>query len=137
MVDITIIQALLSALPKGCRLVLVGDADQLPSVGPGSFFLDVLRSGTVATVRLTEVFRQSGESHIIRNAHAIDRGEMPDLRENKGDFFFLQRGTGEKTAATITELCRDRLPKAMGFAPGEIQVLPPTRRGETGTMDRP
>ncbi len=134
MVDITIIQALLSALPKGCRLVLVGDADQLPSVGPGSFFLDVLRSGTVATVRLTEVFRQSGESHIIRNAHAIDRGEMPDLRENKGDFFFLQRGTGEKTAATITELCRDRLPKAMGFAPGEIQVLTPTRRGETGTI---
>ncbi len=133
MVDITLIQALLKALPKGCRLVLVGDADQLPSVGPGSFFLDVLRSGAVASVRLTEVFRQSGESRIIRSAHMIDRGETPDLRENKGDFFFLQRGTGEKTAATITELCRDRLPRSMGFAPGEIQVLAPSRRGETGT----
>ena len=107
MIDITLIQALLKALPEGCRLVLVGDADQLPSVGPGSFFLDVLRSGAVASVRLTEVFRQSGES--------------------------LQRGTGDKTAATITELCRDRLPNNMGFAPGEIQVLTPTRRGETGT----
>ena len=89
MIDITLIHALLKALPRGCRLVLVGDADQLPSVGPGSFFLDVLRSGAVASVRLTEVFRQSGESHIIRNAHAINRGELPDLRENKGDFFFL------------------------------------------------
>ena len=133
MVDIILIQALLKALPKGCRLVLVGDADQLPSVGPGSFFLDVLRSGAAASVRLTEVFRQSGESRIIRNAHMINRGETPELRENKGDFFFLQRGTGEKTAATVTELCRDRLPKNMGFAPGEIQVLSPTRRGETGT----
>ena len=133
MVDITLIQALLKALPKGCRLVLVGDADQLPSVGPGSFFLDVLRSGAVASVRLTEVFRQSGESRIIRNAHAINRGETPDLKENKGDFFFLHRGTGEKTVATVTELCRERLPKNMGFAPGEIQVLTPTRRGDTGT----
>lgn len=133
MVDITLIQALLKAMPEDCRLVLVGDADQLPSVGPGCFFLDVLRSGTVASVRLTEVFRQSGESRIIRNAHCINRGESPELRENKGDFFFLQRGTGEKTASTVTELCRDRLPKNMGFAPGEIQVLTPTRRGETGT----
>ena len=133
MVDITLIQALLKALPRDCRLVLVGDADQLPSVGPGSFFLDVLRSGAVASVRLTEVFRQSGQSHIIRNAHSINRGETPELRENKGDFFFLQRGAGEKTAATITELCAERLPKNMGFAPEEIQVLSPTRRGETGT----
>ena len=133
MVDITLIQALLKALPRDCRLVLVGDADQLPSVGPGSFFLDVLRSGAVACVRLTEVFRQSGESHIIRNAHAINRGEIPDLRENKKDFFFLQRSTPDRTAATIAELCRDRLPNAMGFSPGEIQVLTPTRMGETGT----
>ena len=133
MVDITLIQALLKAMPDDCRLVLVGDADQLPSVGPGSFFLDVLRSGAVASVRLTEVFRQSSESRIIRNAHCINRGELPDLRENKGDFFFLQRGIGERTASTVVELCRDRLPKSMGFAPGEIQVLTPTRRGETGT----
>ena len=133
MVDITLIQALLKALPADCRLILVGDADQLPSVGPGSFFLDVLRSGTVAAVRLTEIFRQSGSSRIIRNAHAINRGEVPDLRENKGDFFFLQRGTGEKTASTIVELCRDRLPKNMGIGASEIQVLTPSRRGESGT----
>ena len=133
MIDITLIQALLKALPEDCRLILVGDADQLPSVGPGSFFLDVLRSGAVATVRLTEVFRQSESSRIIRYAHAINRGERPDLRENKGDFFFLQRGIGEKIASTVTDLCRDRLPKNMGFAPSEIQVLTPTRRGETGT----
>lgn len=133
MIDVTLIRALLRALPKGCRLVLVGDADQLPSVGPGSFFLDVLRSGAVASVRLTEIFRQSGESRIIRNAHSINTGVTPDLRENKGDFFFLQRGTGEKIASTVTDLCRERLPKNMGFAPGEIQVLTPTRKGETGT----
>ena len=134
MIDITLIHALLKALPRGCRLVLVGDADQLPSVGPGSFFLDVLRSGAVASVRLTEVFRQSGESRIISNAHSINRGAVPDLRENRGDFFFLQRGTGEKISATVVELCRERLPKNMGFDPGEIQVLTPTRKGETGTF---
>jgi len=133
MVDISLIQALLKALPRGCRLVVVGDADQLPSVGPGSFFLDVLRSGAVASIRLTEIFRQSEESHIIRNAHSINKGVTPDLRENKGDFFFLQRGTPDKIASTVTELCLERLPKNMGFAPNEIQVLTPSRKGETGT----
>lgn len=133
MVDITLIQALLKALPRGCRLVLVGDADQLPSVGPGSFFLDVLRSGAVASVRLTEVFRQSGESRIIRNAHLINNGESPDMKENKGDFFFMHRPTGDRTAATVTELCAQRLPKGMGISSGDIQVLTPTRKGESGT----
>ena len=133
MVDIMLIQALLKALPKDCRLVLVGDADQLPSVGPGSFFLDVLRSNAIATVRLTEVFRQSGESHIIRNAHSINRGECPDLKENKGDFFFLHRGLPERITSTIVELAGERLPRSMGFAPGDIQVLTPTRKGESGT----
>ena len=133
MVDITLVQALLKALPKDCRLVLVGDADQLPSVGPGCMFLDVLRSGAVATIRLTEVFRQSGESRIIRSAHSINRGEQPDLTENKGDFFFLRRTTPERITATVVELCRDRLPQKMGFAPGDIQVLTPTRVGESGT----
>ena len=134
MVDITLIQALLKALPKGCRLVLVGDADQLPSVGPGSFFLDVLRSHAVAAVRLTEIFRQSGESRIIRNAHSINRGETPELRENKGDFFFLQRPSGERLAATVAELCSERLPRGMGIPSGDIQVLTPTRKGESGTF---
>ncbi len=133
MVDIVLIHALLRAMPEDCRLILVGDADQLPSVGPGCFFLDVLRSGAVATVRLTEVFRQSGQSHIVRNAHAINRGETPDLKENKGDFFFLQRFTGDKIASTVEELCRERLPNNMGIRPEDIQVLTPTRRGESGT----
>ena len=133
MVDITILHALIRALPKDCRLVLVGDTDQLPSVGPGCVFLDILRSGSVAAVRLREVFRQGEESRIVRNAHNINEGIHPDWKENKGDFFFMQRGTGERITSTIVELCRDRLPRSMGFAPKDIQVLTPSRKGESGT----
>ena len=133
MVDIALLNALLRAMPKDCRLILVGDADQLPSVGPGSVFLDILRSGVIASVRLTEVFRQGEESRIVRNAHAINEGSFPDWKENVGDFFFLQRGTGERICSTVTELCRDRLPKSMGVSPMDIQVLTPTRVGESGT----
>ncbi len=133
MVDITLMYALLRALPQDCRLVLVGDADQLPSVGPGCVFMDVLRSGAVATVRLSEVFRQKQESRIVSNAHRINRGEQPDLKGNEGDFFFLQRGTGERIRRTIVELCGQRLPQKMGYDPMDIQVLTPTRRGESGT----
>ena len=134
MIDILLMNNLLKAVPVGMRLVLVGDIDQLPSVGPGSFFLDVLRSHAVAAVRLTEIFRQSGESRIIRNAHSINRGETPELRENKGDFFFLQRPSGERLAATVAELCSERLPRGMGIPSGDIQVLTPTRKGESGTF---
>ena len=133
MVDITMFYALLRAMPRDCRLVLVGDADQLPSVGPGSVLLDILRSHAVASVRLREVFRQGEESRIIRNAHRINEGVFPDWRENKGDFFFMQRGTGERIGSTVVELCRDRLPRSMGFESREIQVLTPTRKGESGT----
>ena len=132
MVDITLMAALLHALPKDCRLILVGDADQLPSVGPGNVFRDILRSGVVPAVRLETIFRQKEESRIVRNAHAINRGEHPDLRENQGDFFFLQRLTGDRIVDTIVELCRERLPKKMGYDPMDIQVLTPTRRGESG-----
>ncbi len=133
MVDITLMHALLRALPRDCRLILVGDADQLPSVGPGSVLLDILRSNAVAAVRLDKIFRQQKESLIIRNAHRINAGEVLDLRENKGDFFFLQRGVGERIRGTVTELCASRLPRGMGFDPMEIQVLSPTRLGESGT----
>lgn len=133
MVDIVLLQALLCAMPPSCRLVMVGDADQLPSVGPGNTFRDILRSGAVASVRLTEVFRQGLESRIVRNAHRINRGDHPDLRENEGDFFFLCRKGEERTADTILELCRDRLPKRMGIPPMDIQVLCPTRRYGTGS----
>lgn len=133
MVDITLLYALLRALPENCRLVLVGDSDQLPSVGPGSVLLDILRSGTVASVRLKEVFRQGEESRIIRNAHGINEGVQPPWQENKGDFFFLVRPGGEKLSTTVMELCRDRLPSRMGFDPRDIQVLTPSRLGENGT----
>ncbi len=133
MVDVILLQALLRAMKPGCRLVMVGDADQLPSVGPGNLLRDLLRSGMLPSVRLEEVFRQAAESRIIRNAHLIDRGEQPDLRENRGDFFFLRRRSGEDAVATVLELCSRRLPEKMGIAPEEIQVLCPSRKYITGT----
>ena len=135
MVDITLMAALLRALPEECRLVLVGDADQLPSVGPGNVFRDIIRSGVVETVRLTEVFRQTSGSSIIRNAHMINRGEHPELTENRGDFFFMRRRDAAAAADTIVSLCRDRLPKNMGIPAQDIQVLTPTRLYEAGTRN--
>ena len=133
MVDVILLQALLRAMKPECRLVMVGDADQLPSVGPGNLLRDLLRSGALPSVRLEEVFRQAAESRIIRNAHLIDRGEQPDLKENKGDFFFLRRRSGETTLETILGLCSSRLPEKMGIPPEEIQVLSPSRKYITGT----
>ena len=134
MVDILLMRALLAALPEDCRLILVGDADQLPSVGPGCVFLDIIRSEAVPTVRLSEIFRQKEGSRIVRNAHLINRGEHPDLAENAGDFFRLRRIDPGESAATIVELCRTRLPEKMGIPVGDIQVLSPTRKGATGTF---
>ena len=133
MVDITLMRALLCALRDDCRLILVGDADQLPSVGPGNLFSDLIRSRAVPMVRLTEIFRQAAESAIIRSAHGVNRGELPDLRDNKGDFFFLRRKEPQRAAETIVELVRTRLPKNMGIPPEQIQVLSPTRRRQAGT----
>jgi len=135
MVDIQLMDALLRALPPDARLVLVGDADQLPSVGPGNVFSALIRSQVVAAVRLTEIFRQNEGSRIIRNAHMINRGEHPDFSENAGDFFRLKRLQGGSTVETITELCAVRLPGKMHIPSGEIQVLSPTRKGETGTIN--
>ena len=133
MVDITLMRALLAAMPPDCRLILVGDADQLPSVGPGRVFSDVLRSGAIPAVRLTEIFRQAEDSRIVKYAHMINRGEHPELRENAGDFFLLNRRDEARASDTIVELCAERLPKRMGIAPEEIQVLTPTRKGELGS----
>lgn len=132
MIDISLMRALLAALPRDCRLILVGDADQLPSVGPGNVFSDILRSNTVPVVRLTEIFRQKAASRIVRNAHRINAGEHPDLTENKGDFFLLQRRRPEEARQLAVQLCAERLPKNMGIRPEEIQILTPTRRGEAG-----
>ncbi len=135
MVDILLMDSLLRAMPDDARLILVGDADQLPSVGPGNVFSAILRSGVVPAVRLTEIFRQNEGSRIVRNAHLINKGEHPNLSENAGDFFRLRRLESGSTVDTITELCAVRLPGKMGIPPEEIQVLSPTRKGETGTVN--
>lgn len=134
MVDLPLMQALLSALRPGCRLVMIGDADQLPSVGAGNVFSDLIRSGRIPLVALKEVFRQADKSYIIRNAHLVNGGIGPDLKTNQGDFFFLCRRVPERMVSTVVELCKTRLPEKMGIAPEDIQVLTPTRRGECGTV---
>ena len=135
MVDICLMDALLKALPPDARLVMVGDADQLPPVGPGNVFSALIRSQVIPTVRLTEIFRQNEGSKIIRNAHMINRGEHPNLAENSGDFFRLKRLQAGTSVETITELCSQRLPGKMGIPPEDIQVLSPTRKGELGTAN--
>lgn len=134
MVDLLLMNALLRALPPSCRLILVGDADQLPSVGPGNVFSAVIRSGVVPTVRLTEIFRQNEGSRIVRNAHLINQGIHPDLAENTGDFFRLKRMQAGSTVDTVVDLCATRLPGKMHIPPEEIQVLTPTRKGDLGTV---
>ena len=133
MIDIGLMRAVLAAIGQNCRLVLVGDADQLPSVGPGCVFRDIIRSEAAQTVRLTEIFRQKGESRIVLAAHQINRGELPDLRLNKDGFYFMRRRDPTAAAETIVSLCSERLPKNMGIPAEQIQVLTPTRKGPAGT----
>lgn len=135
MVDLPLFAALLRALRSGTRLVLVGDADQLPSVGAGNVFSDLIRSGRMATVFLRDIFRQAEQSAIIRNAHAVNQGQPPQLVNNQGDFFFLCRRDPERTVSTVVELCQTRLPDNMGIPAGQIQVLTPTRKGPSGTIN--
>ncbi len=135
MVDLPLMQALLCALRGDCRLVLVGDPDQLPSVGPGNLLSDLLRSGRIPSIRLTEIFRQAAESAIVRTAHAVNRGEPPELDNKANDFFFLRRHDSQRTAETIVDLVCRRLPENMGIPADQIQVLSPTRRHGTGTAN--
>ena len=134
MVDILLAEALIRALPKGCKLVLVGDADQLPSVGPGNVFSDLIRSGAVPVVRLTEIFRQAKESGIITNAHTINQGVQLDLKKKEQDFFFLGRSSAAQTVKTVVDLVARRLPENMQMNPQDIQVLCPFKRGSAGTI---
>ncbi|MBR3949332.1 MAG: ATP-dependent RecD-like DNA helicase [Oscillospiraceae bacterium] len=134
MVDVQLLHALLQAVPHGKRLILVGDPDQLPPVGPGFPFSDMLRSGRLPAVRLTEIFRQAQESLIVMNAHRVNQGQMPDLRNVKSDFFFMRRQNEEAVAQLIRDLCTTRLPKNMGIPADQIQVLSPTRKGGVGTV---
>ena len=118
----------------GCRLVMVGDPDQLPSVGAGNVFSDLIRSGRVKTVALTEIFRQAQASAIVRNAHAVNQGQMPQLQNDQKDFFFLCRRDPQRVASTIVELVKTRLPKNMDIPASQIQVLTPTHKGPAGTL---
>jgi exodeoxyribonuclease V alpha subunit len=133
MVDVRLGADLIAALPPSARLVLVGDVDQLPSVGPGTVLADVIASGAVPVVRLTEIFRQAAQSLIVVNAHRIHDGEMPELGAGaERDFFFLEEDDPARAAALIRDLVTTRLPRKYGLAPHEIQVLSPMHRGELG-----
>ena len=133
MIDLPLAASLLRAMKPHTRLVLVGDADQLPPVGPGSFFADLLGCGCVPTVRLTEVFRQAQDSDIIMNAHSINRGEVPDLHQNRADFFFQRASTAEGAADTIVSLVSGRITSYFGIAPQDIQIICPSRQMVCGT----
>lgn len=131
MVDVFLMQSLLKALPDACRLFLVGDVDQLPSVGPGNVLMDIIASGVVPTTRLRTVFRQAAESGIVINAHRINRGEQPEF--NTEDFFFVERTDPERALNTILELVARRMPARFGLDPlRDIQVMSPMHRGPLG-----
>ena len=134
MVDISLLSHLLRAIPRGKRLILVGDPDQLPPVGPGFPFSDILRSNQLPAIRLTEIFRQAQESLIVMNAHRVNQGQMPELRNRKSDFFFLPCRSEEEVCQTVADLCVRRLPQNMGIPSDQIQVLTPTRKGGVGTV---
>ena len=140
MIDLVLMRALLKAIRPGTRLILVGDADQLPSVGAGNVLGDILESGEVPCARLTEIYRQSGESHIVLNAHLINSGKMPLLNQKNTDFFFERRTSLTEAAQSIAALVTTRLPGWLKY-PAEdrlsqsvrnIQVLAPSRKGECG-----
>jgi exodeoxyribonuclease V alpha subunit len=135
MVDVLLVQALLKAVPDSAALLIVGDIDQLPSVGPGQVLADVIASSVVPVVRLTEVFRQAALSRIISNAHRINQGLMPDLSapETDGDFYFVSAETPETAVSRIIEVAKTRIPKRFGLdSIRDIQVLCPMNRGGVG-----
>lgn len=136
MIDIHLFASLLEALPLGCRLILVGDSDQLPPVGAGNVLQDLILSDMLPVVCLSQVFRQALESKIITNAHKIVNGETPDLKNDGKDFFHMERPSSFMTSQTVVELCCERLPKAYKWdAFSDIQVICPSKKGETGTQN--
>lgn len=143
MVDVALMRGLLRAVLPGTRLILVGDADQLPSVGAGNVLRDLLQSGVVPSVRLTDIFRQDESSMIVVNAHKINEGQMPTLNRRGADFFFERQTSQSEAARTICTLLQTRLPKYLGFSRAEwqresvraIQVLSPTKKGDCGSLN--
>jgi exodeoxyribonuclease V alpha subunit len=139
MMDVVIANHLFKATPSHAVLVLVGDVDQLPSVGPGSVLGDIIESGRFPVIRLKEIFRQAGKSTIITNAHLIKQGAFPDLRPaggRKQDFYFINREDPQEALNTIIRLCTERIPNRFGLDPMEdVQVLSPMHRGEVGSQN--
>jgi exodeoxyribonuclease V alpha subunit len=136
MVDTLLFESLLRALKLSCRLIMVGDSDQLPSVGAGNLLKDMIDSEKLSVVALTEIFRQAEASCIVTNAHKIVNGENPDLTRTDSDFFFMQRLDVQTAAETVVELCTERLPNAYGYSlSDDIQVLCPSRKGMLGTQE--
>ena len=134
MIDNILMAALLRAVKPGSRVIFIGDADQLPSVGAGNVLHDLLECGRFTTIRLDEIFRQAQESLIVTNAHAINRGEMPRLDVKNSDFFFLNRRSDEEIAFTVADLYKNRLPRTYGAdTVNNIQVISPSRKGDAGT----
>jgi exodeoxyribonuclease V alpha subunit len=134
MIDNILMCSLLKAIKPGARLILIGDSDQLPSIGAGNVLRDLLEADRFATIRLNEIFRQAQESLIVINAHKINNGEMPILNVKNNDFFFLPRNTDNEIASTVTDLCLNRLPRTYGeIAKNGIQVITPSRKGTAGT----
>ncbi len=133
MVDVLLLHSLLKAVAPGKRLILVGDPDQLPPVGPGFPFGDMIRSAALPMAHLTEIFRQARQSLIVMNAHRVNQGLAPDLKNRRSDFFFLPCNTEDELCRTVAGLCTHRLPDKMGIPADQIQVLSPTRKGGVGT----
>lgn len=136
MVDINLMHSLLRAIKRGAKLILAGDSDQLPSVGPGNVLHDIINSDLVPVIRLTRIFRQAEESLIVVNAHKINSGKMPEIKNRDTDFFFLNRASSELAFATLVDLYRSRLPKSYSVNPvSSIQVLSPSKKGITGSIN--
>ena len=136
MVDVLLFEKLLHALRLGCKLIMVGDSDQLPSVGAGNLLGDLIASKTVTVIKLQEIFRQARKSCIVTNAHKIVSGELPDLSRKDSDFFFFKRNTPEAVGELLIDLARTRLPKAYNYSPvDDIQVIAPSRKGYLGTVE--
>lgn len=136
MVDCVLFESLMRALPLSCRLILVGDSDQLPSVGAGNVLSDLIASGEVPVVTLSEIFRQSMQSLIVTNAHKIVNGDTPTLNSVDNDFFFISKNNAEDIAHTVVDLCTRRLKNTYDYTCMEdIQILSPTRKGVLGTYE--
>lgn len=136
MLDTSLFESLMRSVKLSCRIILVGDSNQLPSISAGNVLSDLINSNMVSYVSLTEIFRQAGKSLIVNNAHMIINGEKPDLTNNSGDFFFLSRDSSATVLDTVLDLCQNRLPQSYGFeAKRDIQVICPSRKFETGIVN--